>query len=159
MKTHFQYENNITNKEVTIQVWHGANLIGSVVDAGFQGIFSPNAVWYLPHLQVTWQSMYLAEPTLYVTNKNNLPLLLGGEGCMWGEYVDVSDIEQTIWPRMAAIAERLWSPQNVNNTKMAEPRFAYFRCLLNQRGIEAAPYNNSQAREAPPHPGNCYLQR
>ena len=123
------------------------------------GIFSPNSVWYLDHTSTTWNTMYTQEPTSFVTNKNNLPLLLGGEGCMWGETVDVSDIEQTIWPRMAAIAERLWSPQNVNDTKKAEPRIAYFRCLLNQRGIEAAPYNNSQAREAPPHPGNCYLQR
>ena len=31
---------------------------------------------------------------------------------MWGKDVDVSDIEQTIWTRMAAITERLWSPQN-----------------------------------------------
>ena len=41
-----KYEANITNKEVTIQVWHGANLIGSVVDAGFQGMFSSSSVFY-----------------------------------------------------------------------------------------------------------------
>ena len=153
------FSNNISNTETTIQVWHGANLIGDVVNAGYQGIFSPNSLWYLDHLSTTWKQMYMTEPAQYITKKSNEKLLLGGEGCMWGETVDVSDIEQTIWPRMAAIAERLWSPQNVNNTINAEPRYSYFRCLLNQRGVAAAPYNNTQARQSPKGPGNCYLQR
>ena len=76
----------------------------------------------------------------------------------WGETVDGSDIEQTIWPRMAAIAERLWSPQHVNDTTAAEPRYAYFRCLLNQRGVAAAPVNNAEGRQSPSGPGSCYNQ-
>jgi len=154
-----KYQANISAQETTIQVWHGADLIGSVVNAGYNGIFSPNADWYLDHLATAWQTMYMEEPSAFVSNTSNEDLLLGGEGCMWGETVDVSDIEQTIWPRMAAIAERLWSPRDVNDTKAAEPRYAYFRCLLNQRGIEAAPYNNSAARQPPNMPGSCYLQR
>ena len=31
--------------ETTMEVWHGAELIGDVVAAGLQGIFAPNAVW------------------------------------------------------------------------------------------------------------------
>ncbi len=78
---------------------------------------------------------------------------------MWGETVDVSDIQQTIWPTAAAIAERLWSPRGINSTANATPRMEYFRCLLNERGIAAAPPKNAQARSAPPGPGSCYKQR
>ena len=89
-------------------------------------------------------------------------LVLGGQGEMWGETVDTSDIESTVWPRLAAIAEQLWSPQTVtaSNTSVeaAYPRIKHFRCLLNRRGIRAAPVNNGKGREAPHGPGSCFDQ-
>jgi len=41
--------------------------------------------------------------------------ILGGEACMWAEWVTPENIDSHIWPRNGVVAERLWSPQEVNN--------------------------------------------
>lgn len=85
---------------------------------------------------------------------------------MWGETVDPSDLDQTIWPRAAAVAERLWSPKDAipadaedEEMKTVESRLQTFRCLLTRRGIAAAPVRNKLGRNPPVNPGSCYAQR
>ena len=60
--------------------------------------------WYLDHLNIPWEEFYKNEPLTNITNPEQQSLVLGGEVCMWGETVDGSNIEQTIWPRAAAAA-------------------------------------------------------
>jgi hexosaminidase len=58
--------------------------------------------------------------------------------------------------------ERMWSPleaisaQDLETTVLA--RLHYFRCLLNHRGIAAAPVTNFYARRPPIGPGSCFIQ-
>jgi hypothetical protein len=55
---------------------------------------------------------------------------------MWGEHVDGSNIIQRLWPRVGAVAERLWSPQATGTDEAdAEQRLMDFRCQLVARGI------------------------
>ena len=75
--------------------------------------------------------------------------------------MDASDLEQTLWPRLAAVAESLWSPRNVTscaplfnnmthqpgfcaNIDAALPRLEAFRCLLLRRGVRAAPVTDGK---------------
>ena len=101
--------------------------------------------------------MYLAEPCDGLTPAQ-CGLVLGGGAEMWGENVDASDVLASLWPRLGAVGERLWSPANITSLAAAEPRLAWLRCLLNQRGVAAAPLLNLLSRSAPPGPGSCYKQ-
>lgn len=141
-----------------IHVWRNEEYVFNATRDGFRVLVSPDGPWYLDGLGTTWQQMYNLEPFSGITNTTQQKLILGGESCMWSETVDDSDVFNTVWPRAAAVAERLWSPMDVTDTKLAEPRYANFRCLLNRRGIGAAPYNNANARSAPGGPGPCLAQ-
>jgi len=145
-----------------VHVWKDESTLGPVVAAGYNALIdnSPgDNSWYLDHLTVTWQNCYSNEPCSSITDPKQCALVLGGQGEMWGETVDASDLEQTVWPKLAAIAEKLWSPRDqTSDPNVAALRMANFRCLLNSRGVRAAPVNNKQARTAPPAPGSCYQQ-
>jgi hexosaminidase len=40
---------------------------------------------------------------------------LGGEAAMWEELATTENLDAKLWPRLAAIAERLWSPESVTD--------------------------------------------
>ncbi|KAK7394249.1 hypothetical protein VNO78_14771 [Psophocarpus tetragonolobus] len=141
--------------------WLGPGVCPKVVAKGFRCIYSNQGVWYLDHLDVPWDQVYTAEPLQGIHTSSQQELVIGGEVCMWGETADTSNVQQTIWPRAAAAAERLWSPRDStsqNITLTVLPRLQNFRCLLNRRGVPAAPVTNYYARRAPIGPGSCYEQ-
>lgn len=113
--------------------------------------------WYLDNLNIKWDAVYNNEPCDGVPDEL-CHLIIGGHGEMWGETVDMSDLEQTVWPKLGSIAERLWSPRKYTSTSDALNRIEAFRCLLNRRGVHAAPVTNANARSAPGGPGSCYSQ-
>lgn len=152
-------------QEAIVQLWRGekkADFVRNVTTAGNRVIWSQDPIWYLDQLAVTWDKAWAVDICQDVPDEL-CKKVIGGGGEQWGETVDASDALQTIFPRLAAIAEALWS----SNKRMSFPggdkegsavRMAELRCLLNRRGIAAAPLNNSHARAAPPGPGACLLQ-
>lgn len=147
-------------KETVVHIWKSVTNVTEVVADGYQVLLNVgynNESWYLDNLDVAWKAVYSQEPCHGVPD-NLCHLILGGHGEMWGETVDPSDIEQTVWPRLSAIAERLWSPRDVTDAGDALGRIETFRCLLNRRGVRAAPVTNTHARSSPSGPGSCYQQ-
>jgi len=155
----FEHFGSALDNNTIVHVWKDKTTLNTVVLAGYRALLSDEDLWYLDHLETTWELMYNNEPTSVLSPQANASLILGGESCMWGETVDASDLDNTVWPRAAAVAERLWTPLALMNVTAAEPRLETFRCLLTQRGIGAAPVTNIHARFAPKDPGSCYLQR
>jgi len=147
-------------KETIVHVWKDVTNVTEVVALGYNVIRNvgyDNVSWYLDNLNIKWDAVYQNEPCHGIPTDELCNKVLGGHGEMWGETVDGSDIEQTVWPRLAAIAEKLWSARaQTKDVASAAGRIRNFRCLLLERGIAAAPVDNANARSAPSGPGSCF---
>ncbi|KAL7228085.1 hypothetical protein ACSBR2_006917 [Camellia fascicularis] len=95
------------SRKTVVHNWLGGGVAERVVAAGLRCIVSNQDKWYLDHLDTTWPEFCMNEPLTNITNPKQQELVVGGEVCMWGEHIDGSDIEQTIWPRAAAAAGNL----------------------------------------------------
>ncbi|CAH9065387.1 unnamed protein product [Cuscuta europaea] len=150
------------NPQTVVHNWLRSGVCPKAVAKNFRCIYSNQGVWYLDHLDVPWDEVYFADPLEDINDTEQQKLVLGGEVCMWGETADSSNVQETIWPRAAAAAERLWSYKKTgasgSKTSVALQRLEYFRCLLTRRGVQAAPVTNNYARSAPTGPGSCYVQ-
>ena len=63
--------------------------------------------------------------------------MLGGCAAAWGEFIDAVNAVNRVWPRAAAVAERLWSPAARADPADAADRLADLRCRMLSRGIAA----------------------
>ena len=101
-------------KNVVVQSWRGFDSLAAGAKQGYTGILS--AGYYLDHIDSA-ADHYRVDPIPATSDlaPEQQAHILGGEACMWSEYVNGTIIDSRIWPRTAVIAERLWSPQSVNN--------------------------------------------
>jgi hexosaminidase len=96
-----------------IQSWRGQEALAEASRKGYRGVLSFG--YYLDHMNPT-SFHYAVDPlggAAGALDSGQAARVLGGEACMWVEYVSPETVDSRIWPRMAAIAERLWSPREV----------------------------------------------
>ncbi len=122
-------------KDIVIQSWRGQKSLAEAARMGYAGILS--APYYLDLIRST-SFHYLADPideSAAALTPEQRALILGGEACMWSEYVTPENIDGRIWPRMAAIAERFWSPQAVRDLDSMYRRLAVVSRNLEWTGV------------------------
>jgi hexosaminidase len=128
-----------TPHDVLIQSWRGQDSLAEAARRGYRGILSAG---YYIDLNQSAADHYAVDPlssaaTLSPAQQSSI---LGGEATMWTEFVTPETINSRVWPRTAAIAERLWSPQDVKDVSSMYHRLD----ILSQK----LPYYNLQYQSA-----------
>src|ERR1051326_1487874 len=121
-------------RDAVIHSWRGPASLADAARKGYNGILSAG---YYIDLILPASQHYLADPIPPDTSltAEEAKHILGGEATMWGEWVSPETIDSRIWPRTAAIAERLWSPRNVNNVEDMYRRLAVVSRQLEELGL------------------------
>ncbi|KAB7505387.1 Beta-hexosaminidase subunit beta [Armadillidium nasatum] len=134
-------------KHSSTPIWFYSE-IASVTAAGYQALLS--SCWYLNLIEygTDWQKFYDCDPQGFDGTDEQKSLVLGGEACMWAEYIDETNVISTMWPRAAPVAERLWSNKNdTTSADEASPRLEEHRCRLFRRGYAVEPLGPSYCPE------------
>jgi hexosaminidase len=102
-------------KTVVVQSWRGQESLATAAKQGYSALLSHGY-----YLDLMWPAArhYAVDPmsdAAAALTPDEKSRILGGESCQWAEWVTPENIDSHIWPRNAAIAERLWSPQNVTD--------------------------------------------
>ena len=151
-----------------VQQWLGAMMslefVRKIRGRGARGVMSGG--WYLDALAVTWANMYyvvIAAPLEPMTSARPLPPVtsttiaiataqhdngvfdashrshvLGGEAASWSEHQDSANMDDRIFSRLPAVAERLWT-MATQRRYQAIPRYAAILCRLRSIGIRVGP--------------------
>lgn len=130
---------------ITIQSWRGREAFIESVKAGHPAILSYG--YYIDLVQHA-DTHYLNDPipdSIKLTPAQD-SLVLGGEATMWSELVTSETVDSRIWPRLAPIAERLWSPSNVRNVPDMYRRMDIVSLQLESLGLRHLSYRPAMMR-------------
>jgi len=150
------FDNGVRVKPDTmVHVWMGNTQaeidteINKVTQQGLRTILS--SCWYLNYIKYgnNWEDYYACDPQHFSGTPQQKALVIGGETCMWGEWIDGTNLLPVLWPRASVVAERLWSDVSVTDVEKARPRLEEHRCRLVRRGYPASPVNG---------PGYCAVE-
>jgi len=122
-------------KDTVIQSWRGQDSLAQAAKLGYRGILSHGY-----YIDLMWPAFkhYEVDPIsggASALSSEEQSRILGGEACMWSEFVSEENIDSRIWPRTIAIAERLWSPQQVQDVDSMYARMEYASRKLELLGL------------------------
>ncbi|MBO4264147.1 MAG: family 20 glycosylhydrolase [Bacteroidales bacterium] len=115
-----------------VMSYRGHNPAAKAMERGMKTILCPNRYFYFDynqdkvadepknhHLFITLRKLYNYDPAQFIPAETwaaGKDLLLGYQGCLWGEHIPASPrLETQTHPRAAAAAEVSWSPASTRN--------------------------------------------
>lgn len=139
-------------KSIVVQSWRGQQSLAIAAQQGYRGLLS-----YGYYLDLMWPAVqhYAVDPMSGAAaslTPEQKALILGGESCQWAEWVTPENIDSHIWPRNAAIAERLWSPQDVIDVNSMYARMHAVSLELESLGLT---HNSARQRMLQRMAGNA----
>jgi hexosaminidase len=132
-------------KDIVIHSWRGQKSLFEAARQGYSGILSNG--WYLDLMQPT-ADHYLVDPVPADSGLSEAEAarVLGGEACMWAEFVDPHTVDSRLWPRLAAVAERLWAPREVRDVPDMFRRLERVSVQLEEHGLSHEAHTARMAR-------------
>lgn len=133
-------------KEIVIQSWRGNEDYYKSIRLGYKAILSYG--YYIDLIQPA-SYHYLNDPipdSAGLTEAEK-KLVLGGEATMWSELVTPVTVDSRIWPRTAAIAERLWSSKEVKDVEDMYRRLDMASLQLEALGLRHESYKLPMMRQ------------
>lgn len=120
--------------DIVIHSWRGRQSLYESAQKGYMGILSNG--YYIDLIQPA-EYHYLNDPIPADTplSPDEQKRILGGEATSWSELVTPETVDSRIWPRTAAIAERLWSPRSVNDVRDMYRRLEVTGFRLEELGL------------------------
>ncbi|PAM93864.1 beta-N-acetylhexosaminidase [Flavobacterium sp. IR1] len=134
------------SKDAIIHSWRGPNegvIAGqSLIDAVKKGYKTVLSNGYYIDLMYPIESHYLNDPMPKGANLSaeEKARILGGEAPMWTELASPLTIDSRVWPRTAAIAERLWSAENITDVANMRKRLEVVSFRLEELGLTHISY-------------------
>ena len=128
-------------KESVVQSWRGQKSLAQAAKQGYRGLLSNGY-----YLDLMWPvARHYAVDPLSGAAANLTPeeqkRILGGEACMWAEYITPENIDSRLWPRTGAVAERLWSPQSTKDLASLYRRLDSLGEMLEARKLSTSRHN------------------
>lgn len=121
-------------KTIVIQSWRGQESLAQAAKQGYRGILSSG--YYLDLMQPAFLH-YNVDPLsgdAARLSPEEQQRIMGGEACLWSEYVSPENFDSRLWPRAAVIAERLWSAPGVRDVDSMYQRLAVINTWLEWLG-------------------------
>ncbi|MEP6779576.1 MAG: beta-N-acetylhexosaminidase [Gemmatimonadaceae bacterium] len=146
-------------ENATVMSWRGTAGGIDAARAGHDVVMAPNGYTYFDHLQsrnrkaeplsiggfLPLDTVYAFEPVPAALNATEAKHILGAQAQVWTEYIpDPKHVEYMLFPRMAALAEAVWTPNSrrsySNFMQRLQPHLARLQAMdVNYRLLDKPP--------------------